>query len=193
MTETATTNAEVLTASGNNAAFVGTVATLSTAKAANSDFSLLKGVVNTGATPATVFTLDGNGKVTQNGELVISDNSGSTASNEGALQVTGGAGIGQNLFVGGTLNSAGVATVSLATDSSSATDGALVVTGGAGIAKKLYVGGTMNAAGITSVTANTGSTGTGNGALVVTGGAGIGQNLFVGGTLNSAGVASVTL
>merc|ERR1719506_1931874 len=159
MTEADTPGAEVLTASGNHGSFTGTVATLSTAKAAGSDFSLLKGVVNTGATPAIVFTLDGNGKVTQNGELVISDNSGSTASNEGALQVTGGAGIGQNLFVGGTLNSAGVATVSLATDSSSATDGALVVTGGAGIGENLFVGGTLNSAGITSVTANTGSTG----------------------------------
>ena len=37
----------------------------------------------------------------------VTDNSGSTASNNGALRVTGGAGIGQNLFVGGNLEVSG--------------------------------------------------------------------------------------
>merc|ERR1719506_1190043 len=127
MTEADTPGAEVLTASGNHGSFTGTVATLSTAKAAGSDFSLLKGVVNTGATPAIVFTLDGNGKVTQNGELVISDGSQSTASSEGALQVTGGAGIAKNLFVGGTMNAAGVTSITLGSDASGPTDGAFKV------------------------------------------------------------------
>merc|ERR1719247_1411181 len=128
MTEADTPGAEVLTASGNHGSFTGTVATLSTAKAAGSDFSLLKGVVNTGATPAIVFTLDGNGKVTQNGELVISDGSQSTTSSEGALQVTGGAGIGKNLFVGGTMNAAGITSVTAGTGSTGTGNGALVVT-----------------------------------------------------------------
>jgi hypothetical protein len=71
--------------------------------------------------------LDANGIV----RIVTPTAASSTAS--GALQVTGGAGIGGNLYVGGTLF------ITSTTPSTNTTTGALVVTGGVGI------GGALNA------------------------------------------------
>merc|ERR1712100_653601 len=65
----------------------------------------------------------------------------------GALVVTGGAGIGQNLFVGGTLNAAGITSVTANTGSTGTGNGALVVTGGAGIGQNLFVGGNLEVTG----------------------------------------------
>jgi hypothetical protein len=48
-----------------------------------------------------------NGAKTFGSALTISDNTGSTSTTTGALKVTGGAGIGENLFVAGTLNATG--------------------------------------------------------------------------------------
>jgi hypothetical protein len=48
-----------------------------------------------------------NGAKTLSSALTVSDNTGSTSTTTGALKVTGGAGIGENLFIAGTLNATG--------------------------------------------------------------------------------------
>jgi hypothetical protein len=67
-----------------------------------------------------------------------------TSTNTGALQVAGGAGIGGNVFAGGTINAAsnifagGTIVTTSAVGSSSTGTGALIVSGGAGIGGNLY-------------------------------------------------------
>ena len=91
--------------------------------AVNIDFRVKNGLVVT-----TTATIEG---ITQ-----------STSTNTGVLQVTGGAGIGKNLYVGGLLN------VDNTANSISTTTGALQVSGGVGIAKDLYVGNDIRLDGI---------------------------------------------
>jgi len=78
----------------------------------------------------------------------VSSSTTSTTSATGALVVTGGTGIGGQLFVGGNI----VAASSQA--ASSTTTGALVVTGGAGIGGQLFVGANVNVTGNILPTAN---------------------------------------
>jgi len=118
---------------------------------------------------ATVTALASSGAVT------ITSNTPTVSAGTGALVVTGGASIGNNVYVGGTV------TVSSTTESSSVSTGALAVAGGTGIAKKLFVGG------ITTVTSTEQSSSTATGALVTAGGAGIAKNAYVGGILSVAG------
>ncbi|MEO7524050.1 MAG: hypothetical protein ABIT58_08150, partial [Ferruginibacter sp.] len=130
------------------------------------------------------------------------DTSGANPSS-GALDVTGGASIGKNLYVGGIAKFGGPAafggqvSISDLTQSTSTTTGALKVAGGVGIGRRLNVheGGlfesTLGVSGITSLTNTTQSTASDNGALVVTGGAGIGGNAYVGGTLTTTGAAQI--
>ncbi|MFH1052323.1 MAG: hypothetical protein V1779_15490 [bacterium] len=130
--------------------------------------------------------LDVSGSQIINGPLQITNTANSTGTGSGALIVAGGAGIGQNLYVGG------LTRLTNGTGSTGTGTGALVVTGGTGIGQNLYVGGTANVtgatniAGITSITNSTVSSLPTNGALVVTGGTGIS------GALNVAGVSKVT-
>ena len=134
---------------------------------------------------------------------------GSSAYNQGALQVTGGVGIGQNLHVrgtsnvtgattlsstlavtgntrlanvavSGTLDASGVTTISNSTNTALTTSGALVVPNGSvGIGQRLNVGG------VTSITNTTASGNTTSGALVVSGGVGIGGNLWSAGYVSA--------
>ena len=108
----------------------------------------------------------------------------STGTDNGALVVTGGVGIGGNLnasqvyanfgsFIGGN-------------SSVSTTTGDLVVIGGAGIGENLNVGG------ITTLYSDQGSIDTSTGALLVAGGVGIGENLNVEGSITS-NLGSLTL
>jgi len=103
--------------------------------------------------------------------FVIQNFTQSTGTNSGALQVYGGAGIGGNLYVGGTIYQNGVA----------------VGTGGGG------TGGSSTGTTTTFTISNlTPTTSTTTGALVVAGGVGIGQNLNVGGVISGGGVRTST-
>lgn len=114
-----------------------------------------------------------NRGATTNNAIIITNASGSLSTAQGALQVTGGVGIGQNLYVGGTTNLqdliAGNSTITSLTVINNETVG-----------------------GILYVTSSTASTGTNSGALVVSGGAGIGGNLNVGGNAYVNGQLVVT-
>lgn len=140
------------------------------------------------------------------GRLTVSQSDSSTATNIGALVVTGGVGIGANLTIGqgavlnGGLRVDGVSTITNSTPSTSPTTGALQVTGGVGIGGDLNVAGEIKAQRLTielttvtttlvttddiiKTTNNTNATSTVTGALQVTGGVGIGRDLYVGGSI----------
>jgi hypothetical protein len=106
---------------------------------------------------------------------VISNITASTGTNSGALQVTGGVGIGGGLYVGGAITATNVYVNGY---SISTTSGAT------------FTGGTLTNA--VNITSSTQSTSTTTGALVVTGGVGIGGNLTVGGTVTGGGVRTTT-
>ncbi len=108
----------------------------------------------------------GTDRMTLNGTLTVSvpeaitNATSSTTTTTGALVVSGGVGIAENLNVGGT------------TDATSSTTGAMTLAGGMGIAKNLYIGGTTT------------STSTSTGSVVAAGGVGIAENLYVGGNMD---------
>lgn len=79
--------------------------------------------------------------VSGNTRVRVTDSPTTVDTTTGALIVTGGVGISQNIFTGGGIN------VLSATESSASTSGALVVTGGVGIGKSLNVQGSINVAG----------------------------------------------
>ncbi|MDX2280295.1 MAG: hypothetical protein NW218_11980 [Saprospiraceae bacterium] len=70
-----------------------------------------------------------------------------TASNNGALVVQGGAGIGKNLQIGNDLTVQGSAQVNSTTVSTAAGNGALVVAGGVGVGQNLNATGSISAQG----------------------------------------------
>ena len=150
---------------------------------------------------------NGSSSFTSSSTALNLSGSNSSDTSSGALVVTGGVGITQNLRVGTGINvTNGNSSFSATTPSSTAlnlsgsnssntTSGALVVTGGVGISQNLYVGSGINVTnGTSSFTApssstalnlsGTNSSGTSSGALVVTGGVGITQNLYVGSGIN---------
>jgi hypothetical protein len=75
--------------------------------------------------------------VTTDDVIKTTNNTNATSTATGALQITGGAGIGGNLYVGNT------ATITSNVNATSTTTGALQVVGGAGIGRDLYVGGNI--------------------------------------------------
>ncbi len=117
-----------------------------------------------------------NNKVDITGITTSSNNSPSTATNNGALVITGGVGIGQNLNVGGATDITGAANLQNTLDVTGAT----------------HLKGAVNADGITTITNTTASGTSANGALVVAGGVGIGGDLNVAGAtkFGSVGVSS---
>jgi hypothetical protein len=150
-------------------------------------------------------TIDGtNAAQINNTRVAVLYSTVATASNSGALQVSGGTGIGGSLYVasasqfessaasinvgsgalvvtggvgvGGSINVGGASRFSSSTTAISIGTGALTVTGGAGIAGSLYVG---EASRFSSAIVSLGS---GTGALTVTGGVGIGGSLYVANT-----------
>lgn len=134
-----------------------------------------------------------SGIVTLNSNLVAASGTNSTTNNTGALVVVGGAGIANDVNIGGYIDVDGIGRVhgnlvaDSGTTSTSITTGALVVVGGTGISGNTNIGGILNVTGATNVTGavaitdTTQSTTTNNGALTVSGGAGIAKNLNVGG------------
>jgi hypothetical protein len=97
---------------------------------------------------------NGGGSPTFVNTLTLAGTTQATNTMTGTLQVRGGAGIGKNLYVGGTISSTGTLTVIDTTDSTSTTSGALVIAGGAGIGKNLNIGGAATVGSTLSVGSN---------------------------------------
>ena len=150
--------------------------------------------------------IDGTtGTIYTPGSVVISSSTNATSTNSGALIVSGGAGIGQNLYVGGAIYSS--ATNLVLTTATVGGYAVTAITGGSGISVTGTVGQitvastdtfqTVTSRGsstnqiitITNVTSSTTST---NGALVVSGGVGIGAGLNVVGNTNIYGNLAVS-
>ena len=131
--------------------------------------------------------------------ILMNDNVTSTSTTTGTLVVTGGVGISENLYVGGsavrfTANSA----------STNTTSGTLVVAGGLGVGGRINatdftgtVGAntasagtftTISANNTITFTANSSATSTSTGTLRVTGGVGVTENLWVGGYIDAASI-----
>ena len=133
------------------------------------------------------------------GHVTFSTSTNSTSTNSGALVVSGGVGIAQDLVLGGKLIFQGSGTnlsvstlaVTSSTQSTSTDTGALTVVGGVGIGGNLVLGGQLLFQGkagdlkvnTLAVTSTTNSTSTVTGALTITGGVGIGQDIVLGGNL----------
>lgn len=90
----------------------------------NNDFNFY---VNKGGAKTQVINLDG-----ATGAVILPQTNTSTSTSTGALQVTGGVGVAENLNVGG------VAKVTDSTASSSKTTGAVIITGGLGVGGAVY-------------------------------------------------------
>jgi hypothetical protein len=149
------------------------------------------------------------------GSLTGTTNIQSTATSNsalsGALVVSGGVGIAENLYVDGIVNAANT------TQSTSTTTGSIVTDGGVGIARNLNVGGTvivedttqstdsttgsvilegglavkqqLNVAGTVSVFESTEeSSSSTTGAVVVQGGIGVGRDIYVGQDIEGSGI-----
>ena len=131
------------------------------------------------------------------GVLSITDTTSSTTNGTGALVVSGGVGIAENLNIGGDTTADGTVAISNTTASNDVTSGALVVSGGVGIGGDLNVSGTIVAGGIDlgsgdfEIGSTTASNNATSGALVVAGGVGIGGDANIGGDTNITGTLTV--
>lgn len=94
----------------------------------------------------------------------------STSTTTGALIISGGLGLVENLNVGGIIK------ILNTTTSTTTTSGALIVSGGFGLTENLNVGG------ITKILNTTAASGTNTGSLVISGGANINKNLIIAST-----------
>ena len=183
--------AEVVTTSSVNqfanqtAIFAGT----DTAVSSNSGTSIT--IWNT----STLQTVSDRGNSTTNTILILNAASASST-NSGALQIVGGVGIGQDLYVGGALYQQGQQVLTTATVNQFAnqtsitagTDTAVSTSTGAITIWNTSTLQTVTDRGATtnnsiSVTNATIATSTNSGALQVAGGVGIGGNLYVGGEI----------
>ena len=120
--------------------------------------------------------------------LTLAGSISSKSTNTGALQVVGGVGIGENLFVGNNLNVTGITTLTTTTN----VLGPLTAKSTLEVNGNFTVSGTSVFSGLTSVTNTSSSNSTNTGALQVVGGVGIGENLFVGNNLNVTGITTLT-
>jgi hypothetical protein len=138
------------------------------------------------------------------GVINVNNPTESTGTTTGALIVLGGAGVGQNLNVGGDVR------ILSTTTTTSALTGALTVAGGVGIAGDLRVGGdiyssrllidetvinstVVQTGDVFSVTNTQTSTSTTSGALRVAGGVGIEKDLWVGGNITATNIRATIL
>jgi hypothetical protein len=109
----------------------------------------INGPIGTTSPAAGAFTtLAGTGTATFSNTVTLNSNTVATALGTGALVVsgTGGASIGGNLYVGGTVYYNGL-TISGTTQSVNPSTGALIVPGGVGVGKNLNVGGDLEVTG----------------------------------------------
>jgi hypothetical protein len=123
------------------AATAGGVSTVNTSAGAITISAGTDTVVSTNSSTITIYntstlqTVTGRGATTNNA-ISINNNTSSTGTNSGALQVIGGVGIGGNLYVGNTLT-----VLSTLSSTSSVSQNALYVAGGLGVGSSLYVTG----------------------------------------------------
>ena len=128
------------------------------------------------------------------GAVAFQNATASNGSAYGAVTITGGLGVGQNIYVAGVGVYTGNLVAASITDASSTTAAALISRGGLGVAKSAYIGQNFNVAGttslsstlgvtgVTSITNSTASTNSSTGALLVSGGVGAAGNINAGGT-----------
>ena len=135
--------------------------------------------------------LDIDGTVRATGVVEFTSTQGSTDNNNGALIVTGGLGVGENLNMGGNLDVDGTGKIGSSDGSTSNTSGALVVTGGLGVGENTNMGGNLDVDGTGKIGSSQGSNANNTGALTVSGGLGLGENLNMGGNLDVDGSAAV--
>jgi len=147
---------------------------------------------------STLQSVTGRGNSTTS-TIFINNYTNSTGTTTGALVVSGGVGIGKDLWLGGNLYfssaqgviSASQVVITGTTNSTSTTTGSLIVDGGVGIAKDLWLGGNLffsNAQGTINanqvvITGQTNATSTATGSLIVDGGVGIAKDVWIGGQL----------
>jgi hypothetical protein len=181
----------------NNSAFAGNVT--GNAQANITSVGTLTGLTVGNATANTTF---GNGTITAGGVVSVTDASTSTSTTSGALQVTGGAGVGGNLYVGGSIygnfagniaakgnntevqyNDAGVQNASAAFTFNNSSN-SLTVSG-------TVTGGNLSTAGTLSVTGNANVGNLGTAGLITATGTVTGGNLSTAGTLSVTGNANV--
>jgi hypothetical protein len=137
--------------------------------------------------------------------VVLTSNSSTFNTTTGALQVAGGVGIGEDVYIGGSQTLIGILQIDNTASAISTSTGALRVKGGVGIGGDLYIGGEIIAnkltIELTTVTTtqvttddiiktsnNTNAISTVTGALQIAGGAGIGRDLRVGGDLYATNI-----
>jgi hypothetical protein len=137
---------------------------------------------------STLQTITSRGATT-NVALSITNTTDSSSTTTGALILSGGAGIGKNLYVNGNtvlkaLSASGAVTFSAGTASTTTGTGALVLTNNGG----LGVGGQLTAQLVKVV--GTTTAGAGSGALQVAGGTYIGDNLYIASTAANTGTAT---
>jgi hypothetical protein len=89
----------------------------------------------------TKFIMYYNGASTFNGVVSIANTSAANATSTGALKVSGGVGIGGNLYLGGYFNTGNIVNITSTNVANSTSTGALRVSGGAGIGGNLFLGG----------------------------------------------------
>ena len=135
--------------------------------------------------------LDITGTLRATGIVEFTDTTTSTTNSNGALVVSGGLGLAENLNMGGDLDVDGTGKIGSNDGSTSNTTGALIVGGGLGLGENLNMGGNLDVDGTGKIGSNDGSTSNTTGALTVGGGLGLGQNLNMGGDLDVDGSAAV--
>jgi hypothetical protein len=96
------------------------------------------------------LTVTATGATLGTGGLVVTDATTSTTPTTGSFKTAGGAGVAENLFVGGTTNSAGALAVTDATESTNSGDGSISTLGGLGVTKKANIGGNLAVTGTVS-------------------------------------------
>lgn len=139
------------------------------------------------------------------GNVAFLNANAATSSSTGAVTITGGLGVGQNIYVAGIGVYTGNLVAASIADASSITAAALISRGGLGVAKSAYIGQNFNVAGttalsstlsvtgVTSITNSTASTNISTGALLVSGGIGAAGNINAGGTQhNLSGNLTIT-
>jgi len=164
-------------------------------------FTLLNGVVQLASTSSLSINTS---------NVSITSPTNSTGTTTGALVVTGGVGIGGNLYVSGkivaqelniqltTVTTTVVVTDDIistynTTNSTSTNSGALQVAGGAGIGGNIYVGGSGSFKNAVSINTTTASTSTITGALQVVGGIGVGGSVYVGNRVGFVGTTRASV
>ncbi|NBP00431.1 MAG: hypothetical protein EBU90_09970, partial [Proteobacteria bacterium] len=180
---------------GSIAATVSTATNVQTQRNANGGTYYLTFVDSDNATPlAEALFTSSTIYFSPTSGLTITNITASSTTQTGALVVSGGAGIGQNLYIGGDLAVNGGDMTSAATTFNLLNSGVTSLNlAGAGTA--IVIGATTGATTIrnaVTLTNTTNATSTQTGALQVSGGAGIGQNLYVGGGVQVTGLTTVT-